>query len=239
MAQRSISYKGHTFLISYEIKNPKSSVDAVVLHGWGSNKEIMKRSFSLLPFRQIYIDLPGFGKSTNEIVLTTKDYANIIALFIDSIGAKRDIVIGHSFGGKIATLLEPKLLVLLSSAGIVEKKPLSVRAKIALYKALKPFGIKKVKNLFVSDDAKGMSENMYETFKNVVNEDFSSHFANFSGRALLFWGKSDRATPPSSAKKIASLLPNSSLYLLDGDHYFFLHHGEFIMQKIKEEYEKL
>jgi hypothetical protein len=34
---------------------------------------------------------------------------------------------GHSFGGKIAVRLQPKLLILLSSAGIPKKKSLKTR----------------------------------------------------------------------------------------------------------------
>jgi len=130
-------------------------------------------------------------------------------------------------------------LVLLSSAGIRVKKPLSVRAKIALFKLLKPFGGDKIKNLFVSNDAKGMSHSMYETFKNVVDEDFEEIFAKYRGRALIFWGKDDTATPLFAGEKIASLIKNSKFYPLDGDHYFFVYHKDFIARKIMEELGKL
>ncbi len=212
----------------------------IVLHGWGSNKEVMKSAFGACEgFKKVYIDLPGFGRSSNDYALTTYDYARIIDTFLDSLNLSKDIIVGHSFGGKVATLLAPKLLVLLSSAGIPEPKPLRVRAKIALYKALKPFGIHRLRHLFISQDAKGMSEHMYETFKNVVNEDFRNHFAAFANRALIFWGEEDRATSLQSGKEIARLIKKSSFYPLAGDHYFFLRHSAFICKKVREEYEKL
>ena len=235
MAIKEIKYKSNRFKISYEIVNPDKKIDILILHGWGSNKEIMKQAFGneLNIYRQIYIDLPGFGGSSNDMVLTTKDYANIISLFIEEIKANPTAIMGHSFGGKVATLLNPKYLILLSSAGIKTKKPWSVKVKIATFKLLKPLGFGKIRELFVSSDAKGMSHQMYETFKNVVDEDFRDEFAKYRGNALLFWGEDDTATPLYTGKKIASLIKNSHIYPLSGDHFFFLKHAKFISDKIK------
>jgi pimeloyl-ACP methyl ester carboxylesterase len=73
---------------------------------------------------------------------------------------------------------------------------------------------------------------MYETFKSVVDEDFESEFSQSQSRALLFWGKEDTATPLYTGEKIASLIPDSQFYPLDGDHFFFLQHADFIEEKI-------
>ncbi len=239
MALRTVEYNGNRYDISYEMVGDGEPM-LLFLHGWGSNKELMRRALAPVEgWCSLYLDLPGFGRSSNDSVLTTKDYAAIVQLFLQSLDKSPQIVVGHSFGGKVATLLQPKLLVLLSSAGIPVAKPWSVRVKIGLYKALKPFGAKWLRELFVSKDAKGMSEAMYETFKQVVDEDFSHHFASFDKDALLFWGKEDRATPLECAQKIASLIPKSELVVMDGDHYFFLGQGEKIMKRVKERYEKL
>jgi pimeloyl-ACP methyl ester carboxylesterase len=239
VAQKSIDYKGNTFEISYEILNPKSNINFIVLHGWGSNKTLMKKVFSpyIKEFRHIYIDLPGFGNSTALVALDSYDYKNILELFLTEIGASKDIIAGHSFGGKVATLLQPKLLVLLSSAGIYIPKSLHVKTKIALFKFLKLFGLAKFRSLFVADDAKQLTPQMYETFKIVVNEDFTSVFESFPNKALLFWGDKDSATPLSAAKKIQTLIKDSSLEIFDGDHYFFMHYPQQICELIRSTYE--
>ena len=240
MATKEIEYKGSKFRLAYSMINPKQEMVLLVLHGWGSNKEIMKNAFgkTLGQYRHIYLDLAGFGKSSNDIVLTTDDYVNIVKLFLDQIGVSVTIAMGHSFGGKISTLLNPTYLVLLSSSGILVPKVTSVRFKIALFKFLKPLKLDRLHQLFVSDDAKGMSHEMYETFKNVVNEDFEHNFSkNESKKALCFWGKEDTATPLWSGDKIYSLLTNSQFYPLDGDHFFFLKHTEFIAQTISKEFQ--
>jgi non-heme chloroperoxidase len=240
MAQRDVNYKKNIFNIAYDIVNPSKENTILILHGWGSNKEIMKQAFAkqMSDFKHVYVDMPGFGKSTNPIVLKTEDYAHILGIFLEEIGVKPFFIAGHSFGGKVATLLNPPCLILLSSSGILVPKPFSVRAKIAVFKLLKPLGFGKLRSVFASSDVQGMSHEMYETFKNVVNEDFEANFSNFKNNALLFWGKSDTATPLWTAEKINSIIKKSKLYPLDGDHYFFLKHPKFISDTIVEYYKE-
>jgi pimeloyl-ACP methyl ester carboxylesterase len=235
MAVKSIQYKQRTIDISYEIVNPQEKVDLIVLHGWGSNKNLMKQSFSpyMKGFRHIYIDLPGFGKSTACISMTTADVTRIVEMFMVLINASKDVVMGHSFGGKVALLLDPKVLVLVSSAGIYVEKPFSVKLKIALTKLANLLGIRKLSSLFRAADAKELNEPMYQTFKNVVNEDFSEEFSKYQGKALLCWGDQDTATPLSSGEKISVLIKDSMLKIYKGDHYFFMNHAEHISKQVE------
>ena len=241
MASKEITYKEQTFQLSYELVNPMQDEVLLVLHGWGSNKEIMKQAFAktLPQYKHIYLDMPGFGKSNNEMILTTEDYGHIVQLFLEVLRVRATIAMGHSFGGKVATLLNTPCLVLLSSAGVVTVKPWSVKVKIATFKLLKPLGMKKIRELFVAPDAQGMSHEMYETFKNVVDEDFEDSFAKSKSKALCFWGKEDTATPLYTGEKIAGLIENSAFYPLDGDHFFFLTHKDFIAQTITEQCEEI
>jgi len=236
MASRSCQYDGKQFNVSYDLVNPSKQDSILILHGWGSNKEIMKQAFgSRFPdYKHIYVDMPGFGHSNNAHILHTSDYAKIMQSFMGELNVHPDIIMGHSFGGKVATLLNPKCLVLLSSSGILVPKSAKVRAKIALFKLLKPLGLGRLRRLFVSDDAKEMSHEMYETFKNVVDEDFESNYDNVTGKTLCFWGKSDTATPLWTGKKISSRVKDGTLFPLEGDHFFFLNHAEYIEKKIKE-----
>lgn len=235
MASKSLTIENKNFEISYELLNPSATKDIIFLHGWGSNKEIMKNSFSkYLPnFRHIYIDMPGFGKTSNKYTLTTADYVKIVDEFLKLLNSSKDVIAGHSYGGKVATLLNPKNLVLLSSAGILEEKPFDVKLKIFFAKFLNKMGLKSITKSFRSKDVNSMSENMYATFKNVVNEDFSNHFSNFENNALIFWGEKDSATSLISGKKIASLIKKSNFISYDGDHYFFAHHAKDICERIE------
>jgi len=230
MAVKEVKYGGKIYRISYETVNPAHKDVALFLHGWGANKEIMKKAFGTYfkDFRHVYVDMPGFGASSMHGALATKDYAKIIKSFLDELGASPKIIFGHSFGGKVATLLNPEYLALLSSAGIVAKKPLWVRFKIALFKFLKLFGLGFLYKFFATKDVKGMSKTMYETLKNVVDEDFSSKFADFGGKAFIFWGEEDKATPIKSGERVSRLIKNSEFHALKGDHFFFLLHARYI-----------
>ena len=237
MAVRSVEYQSKTFEIAYDIINPNLKETIVFLHGWGSNKEIMKQAFdkTLKNFKHIYLDMPGFGKTPNNTSLTTQDYANIVHIFLEKIinssaTSKSPItnhqspitIAGHSFGGKVATLLKPNNLVLLSSAGILEEKSFMVKLKIQAAKFLNLLGLKNITKIFRSKDVSSMNQGMYETFKNVVNEDFTQKFQNYKGKAYIFWGKEDKATSLSSGEKIHALIQNSEMVSYNGDHYFFI-----------------
>lgn len=235
MATKNLIVDNKFFDISYEIINPREQRDIIFLHGWGSNKEIMKNSFSpyLKNFRHIYIDLPGFGNSENKYALKTSDYVKITNEFLKLLNSSKDVILGHSYGGKVATLLNPKNLVLLSSAGILEEKPFTIKLKIAIAKIFNKLGLKNITKLFRSKDVEQMSEHMYETFKNVVNEDFANQFSSFQNNALIFWGESDTATSLESGKKIASLIKKSSFISYDGDHYFFIKNVKDITKRME------
>lgn len=235
MALKTLQYRNHTFNISYEIVNPQGKRDIVFLHGWGWNKELMKQAFAshLDTFRHIYVDLPGFGNSTCDMPLSTEDYATILESFYAQVNIERDIVVGHSFGGKVATLINPDLLVLIAASGVVLPKPLSVRMKIGLTKLLKPFGIK---GRFRAPDAQALTPAMYETFKGMVNEDFMPRYGAFAKKALLLWGKADTATPLHTAYTIAGAMRDARVVEFEGDHYFLMQQHERIAEEITKSY---
>lgn len=236
MAVKNLVVEDKIFELSYEIVNPTKTKDILFLHGWGSNKDVMKTAFSnyLKDFRHIYIDMPGFGKTQNSYVLTTSDYSKIVKEFLKSLNSNCIAIVGHSFGGKVATLLNPENLVLLSSAGILEQKSAKVKIKIFFAKLLNSLGLRNLTKTFRSKDVEKMSENMYSTFKNVVNEDFSSNFKAFQNNAFIFWGENDTATSLESGKKIAELIKKSSFTSYVGDHYFFLKYAQNISKRVED-----
>ena len=241
MAIREISYLAKTYKISYEIKNSDKEKSILIIHGWGANKEIMIKAFGscLNEFKQIYIDLPGFGRSDIFYELDSIKYAKIVQVFLSSLKLKPDIIMGHSFGGKIATLLRPENLVLLSTAGILEEKPFIVKFKIKLYKFLKIFGFAGLYKLFATKDVAGMSRVMYDTLKNVVDEDFREVFSKTKSKTLIFWGEGDKAVSLESGKTINRLIKNSEFFPLAGDHFFFLIHSKFISDTIENNFKNI
>lgn len=242
MAQRTIYIFNTEFEISYELVNIDKKYDnnsvLVFLHGWGSNKEIMKQAFGnyFKQYTHLYVDLPGFGKSNIPIPLTTEQYSKIIHKLLKELEIQNSVIFGHSFGGKIATLLKPGKLILLSSAGIRTKKSTKVKLKIATAKLINkyiPILSTTLKNILRSNDVKNADEKLYQTFKNVVDEDFSSIFEDFIGDTYIFWGIDDLITPISSGQEIHNKIKDSKFIKLHGDHFFFIKHGETIENELK------
>lgn len=260
MARRDISVDSKHFSLSYKIVDNKSDSWVLFLHGWGANKELMESAFGarFKSLNHLYVDLPGFGGSDNNFVLNTELYAKIMQQFLTSLKIAPKIIIAHSFGGKVATLLaldsidSPKIsqvssidtpnpphLVLLSSAGLLKKQSVKVRLKIKFAKIARIFHLKA--KFLISADAKGLSQNMYDTFKIVVREDFSERFALLGAnqskntiknpaKTLIFWGQDDEAVPLYLGTKMHSLIKDSAFFALSGNHFFFLdaQNAEFI-----------
>jgi pimeloyl-ACP methyl ester carboxylesterase len=237
MATKNIDYFGKEFSINYEIVNNDKKDVIVFLHGWGANKEIMKKAFGaeLKNMKHVYIDMPGFGKSSNDHIMTTIDYAHVMKIFLNKldINPNEVMIAGHSFGGKVATALIPKTLVLLSTAGILEEKSSNVKMRIKFSKILNVLGLENISKMFRSKDVDNMSQNMYETFKNVVDEDFSEYFKGYYNHALIFWGETDTATSLESGKKIAQFIKNNDFKSYPEDHFFFLKNGQNICKNIE------
>lgn len=233
MAKRWITFDKKEFEIAYTFIDNKAQKNLFFLHGWGSNKELMKVAFqnTFKDFNHFYIDMPGFGDSPNNHVIATADYAKIIDEFARSVGTQISsiTIIGHSFGGKVALLCKCDNIILLNSSGIRVPKSLKTKLKIFLAKIFKSL---KIKSKFLrSADVLGLNETMYEIFKLVVDEDFSDNFAKCAKNVTIFWGEKDTVTPLTSGQKIASLIKNSHLFTLNGDHYAFLKFGKIIDEK--------
>lgn len=253
MAKKDIFYKGEKISLNYGFLDKGCLKTALILHGWGANKELMQMALSGINANQIYLDLPGFGKSDEpKSAFDSIDYTLLVREFMKNFG-KIDFVIGHSYGGKIAVLLSKQnyikdkndfvkcddfdsniKLILFSSAGFRIEKSFKVRFKIRLFKVLKAFGFGVLQKAFISDDAKGMSEIMYQTFKNVVDEDISEILRLTYNQTLLLWGKDDTATPIKCANGFKALLKNSNLVVLDGDHFFFIKQKEKCVEYVNK-----
>ena len=81
-----------------------SGEDIVLLHGWGQNIEMMKPlGDCFLDKRITILDFPGFGSSEEPTcAYTIYDYVEILEELLQKLEIKNPIVIGHSFGGRVA-----------------------------------------------------------------------------------------------------------------------------------------
>ena len=207
--------------------------DIVLLHGWGQNIEMMKPLGDPLSshFRITILDLPGFGQtSTPETPWTIYKYEEFLEHFLQEIGVENPILMGHSFGGRVAILyaslnIVPKL-ILFGAPCIRHEEKLSLKVRM-LKSAKKLPGMNKVgdfmKNYIGSRDYKAASPIMRETLVKVVNEDLSSAALKITCPTLLIWGDNDEEAPLEEAKELESIMEDAGLIVLKGcSHYAYL-----------------
>lgn len=213
--------------------------DIVLLHGWGQNIAMMKPVGDKLKGHIIILDLPGYGESSEPPnVWTIYDYVECVHEFLNSIGVKNPIMMGHSFGGKIslayASKYKVKKLVLFASPfkkGI-EKMPLKTKIlkaakKIPLLNKLEGFAKKHIG----STDYKNASEMMRKILVETVNLDIRDDVKKIKCPTFIFWGTNDEAVPVEDAKELESLIPDAGLVIYEGcTHYAYL---EMLPQVIK------
>jgi pimeloyl-ACP methyl ester carboxylesterase len=215
----------------------------VLMHGWGCNIHTFKLldNFLLEHFKVYNIDFPGFGKSQEPpTAWGTADYETHFKAFLKVLNIENPILIGHSFGGRIAirTAKDTPIhkMILIGSAGIKPTRTLEYYAKVYSFKAMRFFAeLPLIYQLFGkkmiedrrkkagSADYQNASEVMRGTLSKVVNEDLRHFMPNIKAPTLLIYGENDTATPVKDAKIIEKLIPDAGLIIMkNASHYVFL-----------------
>lgn len=215
----------------------------VMLHGWGQNIEMMKFIGDKLDEDVLIIDLPGFGKSKEpDTVLSIYDYANLVHDLISNLEIKNIILIGHSFGGKIALAYASKYkvekLVLLASPFKSKENKINIRTKV-LKKLKKVPGLNKLeefaKKHIGSTDYKNASGIMREILVKHVNLDITEDVKKIICPTLIIWGDNDECVPVSDGKLLEKLIKDSGLIVFEGcTHYAYLERLDQLIRILNE-----
>lgn len=206
--------------------------DIILLHGWGQNIEMMKPIGDNLAgnFRITIIDFPGFGESEEPSeAWNISNYANMLELLVKELKIKKPIVMGHSFGGRVAIRYSAnnpiEKLVLFGSpcVRLQQKQPLKVRIlkKLKTLPGMDKFG-EFMKKYIGSRDYKAASPMMRQILVNTVNEDLSAYASQIEEPTLLIWGDNDTEAPIEEAKMLEKIMPDAALIVLPGTHYAYL-----------------
>ena len=241
--------------IYYE-KYGDSKKSIIILPGWGNTRNTFNYMINFLKnyFTVYILDYPGFGNSPfPEKDLNLYNYTILIHEWIKNLNIKKPILIGHSFGGRIITLLTGyynydsyENIIYLNSAGIKPK----TKFKTIIYKCLKKLRYilpKKIKNkyqsylfkLFASVDYQEININMQNTFKNIVNLDLKPYLKNINAKVLIIWGSNDTSTPLKDAYIMNKLIKKAELIILKASHFTYLDYpiliNKIIYEQLKDE----
>ena len=223
-------YKGIN--INYERIGDKKGQPLILLHGWGQNIQMMKMIGEKYPKNDVVIiDFPGHGKSEEpKDIWNLDDFTDMVHELLKSLKIKKPIIIGHSFGGKIALIYaseyETKKLILFGSPFKVKKNPNSL--KVRILKAIKKIpGMNKIaeyaKKHMGSVDYRNASPIMRDILVKHVNTDITEKVKKIKCPTLIIWGDNDEAVPIEDAYELSNYIKDSAVIKYDGcTHYAYL-----------------
>ena len=227
----------------------------LILPGWGNTRETFSNIINLLKDKyKIYIiDYPFFGDSPlPNRELTIYDYSELIYKFIKCNKINNPIIIAHSFGGRIVSILSNKIkinkLVLIDVAGI-KRFSLKLFIKQNTYKLLKKLTYLLPKNIqvkvrnkllkrFSSNDYLNIPSIMKKTFQNIIKEDLRKYYKTINTETLIIWGEKDIDTPLKDALYLNKVIKNSALIIYKNSNHFSYLDNPYLTNKILEKYLK-
>lgn len=228
-----MNYKYRGINIAYDIVGKGKQI--ILLHGWGTSK----KTFSSLveEIKENYevhlVDLIGFGESEESLKpLSLNDYVLFLRDYINRFNITNPIILGHSFGGRIAIKYENNFkdvekLILVDSAGI-RRTNLKNKIKIIKYKLLKKWyklinnktEFQKLLRNSGSYDYKVATPIMKRTLSLVVKEDLKKQIKKIKAETLIIWGRDDKVTPYKDAIYLKKHIKNSGLVTIDNTGHF-------------------
>ncbi len=239
----------------YTVSGNKGSFDIVWLHGWGDQAATFSAVLANMPSasRHFALQLPGFGGSqAPKSPWGVTEYAHFVAAWMEKLGLKNVVLIGHSNGGAMAVMLasqRPDLiakLVLIAASGIrstaeqrLHRQAFKLLAKTGrvVTKPLNATMREKLKRLLYKKAGSDylLVPHMQESFKKVVAEDVRGSASAVRQPVLLIWGEADEATPLFMGEAYASVLPESRLITIPGaSHFVHQEQPERVARDIQE-----
>jgi len=201
----------------------------LALHGWRRDHRDFDAVLAPPGIDAVALDLPGFGSApVPETVWGTPEYAEAVAAMLDEM-AERVVVLGHSFGGRIAVQLaarNPDRICGLVLSGVPLHRPAAARSRPALRlrvaRRLASRGVigdNKVEELrqrYGSEDYRAASGVMRAVLVRTLSEDYTDAISKIRCHVELVWGDDDTAAPLAVAEQVQRELPDTNLVVCHG-----------------------
>lgn len=232
------------------------SQDIIILHGWNLSGDRFAPLSSVLKkkgYRVFAPDFPGFGKEPPpSSPWHVSDYAVFLDAYIQRNKIVKPILIGHSFGGRVALMYaeaHPTVIKKLILTGTPGFSPIPSK-KLMIFLLIAKIGgfIFSLPGLHGKEDearkflyrlagakeflrAEGV---MRQTFKYVVADDLRAAMASIAVPCHLIWGEQDMIVPLSVAERMKAIIPRATLTVLpNADHGVPFHQPEVFFLAIR------
>lgn len=197
----------------------------IALHGWGRSGA----DFATILGDQdgLAIHLPGFGPApAPPQAWSSADYADVIAQALE--GRDPVVVVGHSFGGRIAVRLaaaHPQLVSHLVLTGVPLTRvqaPSTPKPVFRLIRALRrarlvPESVlESARQRYGSPDYRQASGVMREILVGVIGEDYLDDATRVTCPVTMVWGELDKPAPLAAAQRALDFFPHATLRVVSG-----------------------
>ena len=195
----------------------EAPANVLALPGWMRSRHDFDQL--LQGYDALAVDLPGFGGASPEPTRATgaAGYAEMVAPALD-VCAARVVVLGHSFGGRVAVNLavsRPERVAALVLTGVPRLvAPEEVPAPSAGYRLLRWLHrrglvgderMEALRRRRGSDDYRNATGVMRDTLVIAVNEHYQSLLPTVACPVEMVWGDDDTAAPLDAAERAVSL----------------------------------
>ncbi len=197
-------------------------IRVVWLHGWARRGQDFFASATELAsagIGSVALDLPGFGSSPVPTVAGgARTYAGLLSGALQAISDEPLVLVGHSFGGRIATVLgatHPELVktVVLTGVPLVRrtpgaKPPLAYRLVRALHakRLVSDEKMEAARQRHGSTDYRNASGVMRDVLVANVNESYEPELGQLRVPVAMVWGGDDKEVPVDIAERASALL---------------------------------
>ncbi len=209
----------------------------IILHGWGLCGEKYNELSKLLinkGYKVFAPDAPGFGSEPLNKTMNLDDYVDFLDKFIKKNKIEKPILIGHSFGGRIASKFAwryPQQVdkIILTGTPIFREKSFTKK----IFFVLAAFGgsllkkaPSKIQNFFrkslyfmIGEWDYYKSGSLKQVFKNIIEEEIYPYLKEIKVPVFLVWGEDDIIVPFSTVKENKGKLSNCKIIPVPGTNH--------------------
>lgn len=219
--------------------------EILALHGWGRTSADFDRV--LADADAVALDLPGFGASPPpDTSIGAHGYADSIIDVLE-IFERPPVVVGHSFGGRVAVALEAEVpgsfsAMVLTGVPLLRKttgaRPgLGYRLIRAAHRSglISDERLERERRKRGSADYRAASGVMRDVLVTVVNESYEHEIGELDLPVSLVWGAGDTDVPLWIAERALQLLGEDATLevIADGGHFVPTTHPERLRAAIE------
>lgn len=208
-------------------------VRVVWLHGWGRRSQDFTDSAQIVAragHASVAIELPGFGVSPEpDVVGGARHYAELLLPAIRGLGSDPVVIVGHSFGGRVAVAFaaaHPELVKALVLTGVPLLRQSATRRPPFAYLLIRWMHgkgligerrMEEARQRFGSTDYRNARGVMRDVLVVTVNESYEDELTRLTCPVTLLWGANDAESPVDVASRSQRLLAAPhSLRVLEG-----------------------